>query len=257
VVTYYHADHLGTLRVTSDAAGQLSSPLVYTAFGEVVAADGSIGGDASGTTRYRYAGAFGYESGLLGSASGISGLPWQHVGYRWYDPSSGRFLQRDPIGTRGGVNVYVYAANMPTMRIDPRGRMPEWLANAILGATDWAYPRGWQAEQAAVDNVTWYSDRIAIGAAALASGGMLAEFISPGVLYMGYGGGSFYFSTSPAGRWLLGDPNSGSIVWALYDVPWFQWSVPVRFPDQIQGFGDPTWINCACTALQQVVRGWY
>ena len=44
-----------------------------------------------------------------------------HVGARYYDPGSGRFLQRDPIGFEGGMNVYAYADLAPTMRIDPTG----------------------------------------------------------------------------------------------------------------------------------------
>lgn len=44
-----------------------------------------------------------------------------HVGYRYYDPATGRFLQRDPIGIAGGVNVYLYASNGPTIRVDANG----------------------------------------------------------------------------------------------------------------------------------------
>ncbi|MGB2987892.1 MAG: RHS repeat-associated core domain-containing protein [Phycisphaerae bacterium] len=40
---------------------------------------------------------------------------------RYYDPLIGRFLQRDPIGIRGGLNVYAYVRNAPTIRIDPDG----------------------------------------------------------------------------------------------------------------------------------------
>jgi len=44
-----------------------------------------------------------------------------HVGARYYDPSSGRFLQRDPIGIEGGANVYAYVRNGPALRVDPPG----------------------------------------------------------------------------------------------------------------------------------------
>ncbi|MGN6666319.1 MAG: RHS repeat-associated core domain-containing protein, partial [Trinickia sp.] len=39
---------------------------------------------------------------------------------RYYDPSSGRFISMDPIGLRGGLNLYQYAPN-PVAWIDPRG----------------------------------------------------------------------------------------------------------------------------------------
>ncbi|MEK6536122.1 MAG: RHS repeat-associated core domain-containing protein, partial [Actinomycetota bacterium] len=51
------------------------------------------------------------------------GFPFLHVGARYYDPSSGRFLQRDPIGIRGGTNVYSYAGNTPTAAVDPDGEL--------------------------------------------------------------------------------------------------------------------------------------
>ena len=40
---------------------------------------------------------------------------------RYYDPGTGRFLQRDPIGIRGGLNVYRYARAEPTLAVDPSG----------------------------------------------------------------------------------------------------------------------------------------
>jgi uncharacterized protein RhaS with RHS repeats len=127
--TYYHGDHLGTLRVLTDQQSAVSGTMVYTAFGEVVCGDES---HPCGTgvppvgTRYQYAGEWGYESGLLPEipkdpGAPIPGLPWQHVGHRWYDASTGRFLQRDPIGTLGGLNVYAYARSRPVSAVDPRG----------------------------------------------------------------------------------------------------------------------------------------
>ncbi|YCH50851.1 RHS repeat-associated core domain-containing protein [Enterobacter sp. SA197] len=40
--------------------------------------------------------------------------------FRYYDPESGRFTQQDPIGLRGGLNLYQYAPN-PLSWIDPLG----------------------------------------------------------------------------------------------------------------------------------------
>jgi len=41
--------------------------------------------------------------------------------HRYYDPTQGRFLTRDPIGVIGGVNVYGYAGNQVINGIDPEG----------------------------------------------------------------------------------------------------------------------------------------
>ena len=40
---------------------------------------------------------------------------------RYYDPDTGRWLTRDPIGFAGGVNVYNYGFNGPVMGADPSG----------------------------------------------------------------------------------------------------------------------------------------
>jgi len=44
-----------------------------------------------------------------------------HTGARYYDPRLGRFLQPDPIGQAGGVNLYAYVGNDPLNGTDPSG----------------------------------------------------------------------------------------------------------------------------------------
>ena len=54
------------------------------------------------------------------SVTGVSLL-----GHRYYDPAYARFLNQDPIGFGGGINVYSYAGNNPTEIIDPSGLSPQ------------------------------------------------------------------------------------------------------------------------------------
>ena len=124
--SYFHGDQIGSLRAVTDTpagTASVTGRVVYTAFGERVWSDGTIG------TRHQYAGAWGYDtmpefaSGMSPHFDGEPGddVPFVHVGHRWYDPASGRFLQRDPIGIRGGLNVYGYSTNTPTVLVDPTG----------------------------------------------------------------------------------------------------------------------------------------
>jgi RHS repeat-associated protein len=45
-----------------------------------------------------------------------------HNRHRFYDPAMGRYISQDPIGFRGGVNLYAYAEN-PVDWVDPLGLM--------------------------------------------------------------------------------------------------------------------------------------
>ena len=67
--------------------------------------------------------AFGQEATALRFAGewhdGETGL--YHLRARHYDPATGRFLQQDPLGHGGDVNVYAYVGNKPLARPDPGG----------------------------------------------------------------------------------------------------------------------------------------
>lgn len=76
------------------------------------------------TGRFGYAGAL--NLGLAGQA------PW-HMRNRQYHPGLGRFLQTDPIGIAGGVNLYAYVGGDPVNLVDPFGlqNMP-WLDTTVV-----------------------------------------------------------------------------------------------------------------------------
>ncbi|HGU2249428.1 TPA: RHS repeat-associated core domain-containing protein, partial [Escherichia coli] len=50
--------------------------------------------------------------------------------HRYYDPDVGRFMVTDPIGLRGGLNLYQYGPN-PLSWIDPLGLSGSGLVNGV------------------------------------------------------------------------------------------------------------------------------
>ena len=54
---------------------------------------------------------------------------------RHYSPMLGRFLQTDPMGTKGGVNLYAYVRNDPLNRVDPSGLSPDGPQASAAGGT--------------------------------------------------------------------------------------------------------------------------
>jgi len=139
--TYVYADHLGTARAAMVPGDEAPRYRFYTAFGEPVDSSGTgvppvsvtdfcdAGASPPFCTRYQYVGAHGYETGLVPDDANYASANWQHVGHRWYDPASGRFLQRDPIGIAGGLNVYEYADSDPLTGIDPLG-LDRWVESS-------------------------------------------------------------------------------------------------------------------------------
>jgi hypothetical protein len=73
----------------------------------------------------------------------------RYYGRRYYDPSCGRFLGRDPIEETGGLNLYGFVGNNGVNRWDYLGMMPEEAGelgeNKHHEGKDWVYTFfGWQ-----------------------------------------------------------------------------------------------------------------
>lgn len=114
---FVHADHLGSTRLVTMPNASVGSRMGYSAFGEVLSFGNS--GGAAARSRYGYCGGWGYEND--GLADPAKELRMLHIGARYFSQTSGSFVQRDPFGIIGGLNVYAYARSSPNALIDSRG----------------------------------------------------------------------------------------------------------------------------------------
>ena len=169
--SYYHADMLGTTRLMTDSIGIGSAHTVYTAFGERVCPSGDCTGVAN--HRYGYAGAHGYQSHDIGSSG--DAFPYLHVGARYLDPATGRFLQRDPIGIDGGLNVYSYVRGNPLGAVDPSGLWSEGMGEWEVWRDPWDRYPGHNDDGKQPERVSKVSRKI-LGACALTIGSPLTTF---------------------------------------------------------------------------------
>ncbi|MGI8551027.1 MAG: RHS repeat-associated core domain-containing protein, partial [Dehalococcoidia bacterium] len=103
---FYQFDPQGSVAQRLNSAGAVLSSDMYDAYGV---------GQSTGSPSdpWGYGAQWGYftdrETGLL------------LLTHRYYDPSAGRFLNRDPIGAAGGINLYEYVGSNPPNGADPLG----------------------------------------------------------------------------------------------------------------------------------------
>ncbi|MCH8881601.1 MAG: hypothetical protein IID34_17180, partial [Planctomycetes bacterium] len=150
---FLHGDLIRSTMMTTDDSGAVNDRMAYTAFGELVTSSG-IGGELpAGFPRYAYAGGWGYESHLLvlHGAPGTKPIVFDHVVARWYQPDTGRFIMRDPIGIAGALNVYEYVLARPTFLVDADGLDPDgeggfkwwkWIAEKTVSVVKKIFSKG-------------------------------------------------------------------------------------------------------------------
>jgi RHS repeat-associated protein len=108
VVTYLHAAETGSVVAATNTVGAVVGAYTYTAYGDIETPEGVI--DLQHTqTRFGYAGEWkDPETGLY------------NLRARWYEPTTGAFLTRDPV-EQATNEAYSYASGNPYLYTDPLG----------------------------------------------------------------------------------------------------------------------------------------
>ncbi len=103
---YYHYSRMGNTEAVSNDAGEISTTYSYLPYGQY----NMVGTQLNNP--FTYVGAH----GVMDEGDNLF-----YMKNRFYDADSRHFLQRDPIGFKGGVNLYLYTNANPIDYIDPQG----------------------------------------------------------------------------------------------------------------------------------------
>jgi len=108
--TDYGYDNNGNVTELYDGdSGEIVGQYEYDPYGNTIKAEGQ----AARENKIRF------STKEYDSSTGL-----YYYGYRYYDPVTGRWPSRDPIGERGGVNLYGFVGNDPLSKSDYLGQQP-------------------------------------------------------------------------------------------------------------------------------------
>jgi RHS repeat-associated protein len=105
---YYFADGNGNVTYLVNSSQGLAAKYRYDPFGNTISSSGTLANDN----------VYLFSSKEFHAASGL-----YYYGYRFYDSSLQRWVNRDPIGQLGGLNLYEFVQNLPTGSVDPFGHL--------------------------------------------------------------------------------------------------------------------------------------
>jgi RHS repeat-associated protein len=103
-------DYLDPAAIIS-TAGTVDERFSYDAFGPVRFLDASFAPLSGNTSAFAWAVLFHAE--FIDTDSGL-----YNYGFRFYHPALGRWLSRDPIGEKGGLNLYAMVGNNAVNKVD-------------------------------------------------------------------------------------------------------------------------------------------
>jgi RHS repeat-associated protein len=123
-------DYLDPIAIIT-AAGVVDERYGYEAFGPVRVMDANFATRSSSTCAWNWL----YHGEFLDGESGM-----YDYGYRFYHPALGRWASRDPIGERGGVNLYGFVGNGVSEDIDKYGLAKDCKKVLLLAGPNYNKP---------------------------------------------------------------------------------------------------------------------
>jgi len=115
---YYHVDGNNNVTMLVNGQGTVMASYTYDPYGNIISRSGPMA-DAN---LYRFA------SQEIDPTAGI----YAYL-FRFHDPNLQRWLTKDPIGLRGGRNVFAFVGNNPISRIDPLGLEGNPISSTLPG----------------------------------------------------------------------------------------------------------------------------
>ncbi|MDM3847921.1 MAG: putative Ig domain-containing protein, partial [Aphanizomenon gracile PMC638.10] len=107
--SFFDTDAIGSVVGLSGTGGNYLNSYSYLPFGESLTKTETV------ANSFEYVGQY----GVMNEANGL-----EFMRARFYTSGEGRFLNPDPIGVNGGLNLYKYVKNYPTGFIDITGKDP-------------------------------------------------------------------------------------------------------------------------------------
>jgi len=122
VKSWFHADHLGSIRLMTSSTGAKANTYDYAPFGATLSSSTTVANELGFGGQHRDA-----ETGFI------------YMNARYYDASLGRFLSADSVVPSQqdpqALNRYAFAYNNPVSNTDPSGHDPVSAAITFIGAT--------------------------------------------------------------------------------------------------------------------------
>jgi RHS repeat-associated protein len=106
----YHSDANGNVTALVNSSGSLQANYKYNPYGGTISSSGTLA--TANVMRF---------SSKPAMFSSTGGWGMYYYGYRFYDPATQRWLNRDPLEEAGGINTYEANANNPLNAYDPVG----------------------------------------------------------------------------------------------------------------------------------------